>query len=74
MSLRDAIKKRQQLGARVGAVGLGGVQKQDARAKKAGPAGAAKEAVKRVGEYKRGKVDKADGNNTYINRKSQENL
>ena len=73
-NLRDAIKKRKQLGNRMAAVGLSGVKHQDARAKAAGAAGAAREAVKRVGEYKRGKIDKANGNNSYINRKSQENL
>jgi len=55
-------------------VGGRGVNIQNRRAEKAGPAGAAKEAVRRVGEYKSGKVDKSLGTNEYINRKTQENL
>jgi hypothetical protein len=55
-SLKDKIKARKQYPKRVFAVGLSGVQKQDKRAKAAGASGAAKEAVRRVGEYKRGKV------------------
>ena len=73
-SLKDKIRRRQQLPKRVAAVGLTGTQQQDARAKKAGPKGAAREAVRRVGEYRRGRVDPADGNNDTINRRSQENL
>ena len=73
-NLRDAINKRRRLGERINAVGQSGVAAQDARAKKAGPKAAGREAVKRVGEYKRGKVDPADGNNDLINRRSQENL
>jgi len=59
---------------RVELVGSDGVNIQDARARKAGDAGAGREAAKRVGEYRRGRVDPADGNNDTINRKSQENL
>lgn len=73
-SLRQKIKDRRRLQARIHAVGQTGVALQDARAKAAGPEGASREAVKRVGEYRRGKVDPADGNNDLINRKSQENL
>lgn len=74
MSLRDAIKNRKRLGERINAVGQSGVAAQDARAKAAGDSGAGREAVRRVGEYKRGRVDPADGNNDTINRRSQENL
>lgn len=73
-SLKHKIRQHRQKPSRVAAVGLDGVNRQDARAKKAGPSGAAREAVRRVGEYKRGRVDPADGNNDTINRKSQENL
>jgi hypothetical protein len=55
-SLKDRIKARKQYPNRVFAVGLSGVKQQDKRAKAAGAKGAAKEAVRRVGEYKRGKV------------------
>jgi hypothetical protein len=55
-------------------VGGRGVTIQNRRAEKAGPKGAAKEAVRRVGEYKTGKVDKSLGTNEYINRRRQENL
>jgi hypothetical protein len=72
-SLTDKIKARRRLPARIAAVGQAGVNTQDKRAKAAGAAGAGREAVKRVGEYKRGKVDKSDGNNTYINRRKQDN-
>jgi hypothetical protein len=73
-SLRDAIKKRKRLGERVNAVGPGGVIAQDKRAKAAGPSAAGREAVKRVGEYKRGKVDKSSGDTLALNRRKQENL
>lgn len=66
-------KRRQQM-ARIDLVGSDGVNIQDARERTAGEAGAAKEAVRRVGEYKRGSVDPSDGNNDLINRRSQENL
>jgi hypothetical protein len=55
-SLKDKIKARKRLPARVFAVGQAGVNTQDKRAKAAGAKGAAKEAVRRVGEYRRGKV------------------
>jgi hypothetical protein len=74
MNLKDLAQLNKRKVARAERVGSAGINKQNARAKAAGPAGAAREAVKRVGEYKRGKVDKADGMNDYINRRKQENL
>ena len=74
MGLKEQINLRKRKVARAERVGGAGVNYQDARAAKAGEAGAAREAAKRVGEYKRGKVDKSDGGNDYINRRSQENL
>jgi hypothetical protein len=65
-----AMKKLQ----RADRVGGRGVNRQNARARAAGAAGAAREATRRVGEYKRGKVNKSDGTNDSINRRSQENL
>lgn len=32
------------------------------------------ETIKRVGEYKKAKIDKASGDNEFINRRKQENL
>ena len=74
MNLKDLAQLNKRKVARAERVGSGGVNTQNARAKAAGPAGAAKEAVRRVGEYKSGKVDKSLGTNEYINRKTQENL
>ncbi|RLA58211.1 MAG: hypothetical protein DRQ89_15610 [Epsilonproteobacteria bacterium] len=71
---KDSIRAQKNKLKRFDRVGASGVNRQDARARAAGEAGAAREAVKRVGEYKRGRVDPADGNNDTINRKSQENL
>jgi len=68
------IQSRKRTLARAELVGGAGVNTQDARAKEAGESGAAREAVRRVGEYKRGRVDPADGNNEVINRRSQEDL
>ena len=73
-NLRDKISQRKRLVSRVDRVGSRGVNIQDARARAAGAGSTAREASRRVGEYKRGKVDKSDGTNEYINRKSQENL
>ena len=73
MSLRDKARLYRNKVERSERVGDEGVNIQNRRAEQAGEAGAAREAVKRVGEYKRGKVDKADGNNEYINRRNQEN-
>lgn len=71
---KDSIRAARNRPKRADLVGPAGVNRQDARARAAGEAGAAREAVKRVGEYKRGRVDPADGNNDTINRRSQENL
>lgn len=73
-NLERGFKKNRQKLARADRVGTDGINRQDARARAAGESGAAKEAVKRVGEYKKGRVDPADGNNELINRRSQENL
>lgn len=74
MNLKDLAELNKRKVARAERIGSGGVNKQNARAKTAGDAGMAREAVKRVGEYKRGRVDKSDGLNDYINRRSQEDL
>ena len=73
-SLRDSIKRHKQKVARVDRVGTAGVNFQDARARAAGEAGAASQAVKRVGEYKKGKVDKTSGETIELNRRNQENF
>ena len=73
-TFKDSMRAHRNKRKRVELVGTDGVNRQDARARKAGEAGAAREAVRRVGEYTRGRVDPADGNNDTINRKSQENL
>jgi hypothetical protein len=73
-SLSDKIKARRRLPARINAVGQSGILAQDKRAKRAGPENAGKQAIKRVGEYKRGRVDKASGDTIALNRRSQENL
>jgi hypothetical protein len=61
---------------RKGIIGKEGVRQQDLRTTR--PHKPAKEAVRRVGEYKAAKkvarkIDKSDGNNTYINRRKQDN-
>jgi hypothetical protein len=71
---KDSIRRQKNKQKRVDLVGGAGVNRQDARERAAGEAGAAREAVKRVGEYRRGRVDPADGNNDTINRKSVERL
>ena len=64
------MKKRQQQMARVDRVGPDGVNVQNSRPNY----DSAKEAVRRVGEYKRGRVDKASGDTIAMNRRKQENL
>jgi len=54
----EALLKQERTRKRVELVGADGVNYQDARARKAGPENAGKEARKRVGEYQRGRVDK----------------
>jgi len=74
MSLRDQLELNKRKVQRSERVGDSGVNTQDWRATQAGEAGAAREAVKRVGEYKRGRVDPSDGNNDTMNRRSVEKL
>ena len=62
-------KKRQEI-ARVDLVGTDGVNIQNRRPNY----DSAKAAIKRVSEYKKGRVDPSDGTNDLINRRSQENL
>ena len=55
---KEALKKQERTRKRVELVGTSGVNKQDTRRRKVKAAGGnlAKDAVKRMGEYKRGAV------------------
>lgn len=64
------LERRKRLINRVERVGSQGVNIQDSRPNPE----SSKETIRRVGEYKRGRVDPSDGNNDLINRRSQENL
>ena len=72
---KDSIRRQKNKQKRVDRVGTAGVNTQNRRERNASTdKQRTVETVRRVGEYRRGKVDPSDGNNDTINRKSQENL